>query len=246
MAVPIRSAQPSSDWSTHRDRVETHFRNGADRWARLTGGGPVSRIRRTVREGRGRMRDILLSWMPDVAGLRVLDAGCGTGVLSWELARRGAHVVGVDLAEELVDVARSGANALPGPPPPEAPRFRSGDLVETAQEGFDLVVAMDCFIHYPLRETLAALRAIEDAVSGSVLLTVAPWTPLLGVMHGVGKVFPRSDRAPAIIPVRDRALRAGLAGPWGPSSLVLDRTDVVHTGFYISRALELRRRGRMR
>jgi len=190
------------------------------------------------------MRTILLDWMPDVEGLRVLDAGCGTGVLSWELARRGADVVGVDLAAELVEVARSGSNALPGPAPESIPEFRAGDLVETAQEGFDLVVAMDCFIHYPLRETLAALRAIEGAVAGAVLLTVAPWTPLLGLMHGVGKVFPRSDRAPAIIPVRDDKLRKGVAGPWGPGSLVLDRSATVHTGFYISRALELRKRGR--
>jgi magnesium-protoporphyrin O-methyltransferase len=243
--APGSPAHASQTWTHHRDRVEGHFRQGAERWTRLTSGGPVSRIRQTVRAGRAEMRHILLDWMPDVRGLRVLDAGCGTGVLSWELARRGASVVGVDLAEELVEVARTGANAEAGPAPDTPPEFRTGDLVDTAQEGFDLVVAMDCFIHYPLRDTLAALRALEGGVSTGVLLTVAPWTPLLGLMHGIGKVFPRSDRAPGIIPVRDRRLREGMAGPWGPASLVLDRTAVVHRGFYISRALELRKRGRL-
>jgi magnesium-protoporphyrin O-methyltransferase len=190
------------------------------------------------------MRAHLLSWLPeDLRGAKILDAGCGPGVLSWELARRGAHVVGVDLADELIEVARSGRNAGLDPLPHNAPVFRTGDMVRAAREGFDHVVAMDCFIHYPLRDTLKALRAMEESVSGSMVLTVAPWTPLLGLMHGVGKVFPRGDRAPGIIPVRDRALREGLTGPWGPVSLSLGRSATVHRGFYISRGIELRTRG---
>jgi ubiquinone/menaquinone biosynthesis C-methylase UbiE len=42
----------------------------------------------------------------DVAGLRVLDAGCGTGYLSRALTRRGAGVVGVDIAPAMIAVAR--------------------------------------------------------------------------------------------------------------------------------------------
>jgi magnesium-protoporphyrin O-methyltransferase len=152
-------------------------------------------------------------------------------------------VVGVDLADELIEVARSGRNAGLDPLPRNAPVFRTGDMVEAAKEGFDHIVAMDCFIHYPLRDTLTALRAMEFAVSGSMVLTIAPWTPLLGVMHGVGRIFPRRDRAPGIIPVRDRALQAGLTGPWGPVSLAMERSATVHRGFYISRGVELRKRG---
>jgi magnesium-protoporphyrin O-methyltransferase len=246
MSRPLDPPHASPAWSRHQERVEGHFRQGAERWTRLTSESPVSRIRRTVRAGRAEMREILLQWLPDdLSGQRVLDAGCGTGVMSWELARRGAEVVGVDLAEELVDVARSGRNAAAGAPPAIPPVFRTGDMVQAAREGFDWVVAMDCFIHYPLLDTLAALRAMEGAVDRAILLTVAPWTPLLGLMHGVGKIFPRGDRAPGIIPVRDRKLRREVSGPRGPASLTLDRNATVHRGFYISRALELRRRGRL-
>lgn len=238
MSGSLGSASPSPTWVRHRDRVQGHFRQGAERWTHLTGGGPVSRIRRTVRAGRQEMRNILLGWMPpDLTGLRILDAGCGTGVMSWEMARRGAEVVGVDLAEELVSVARG--RGAEGPPPPVAPVFHAGDLVETAREGFHYVVAMDCFIHYPLPETLEAVRAMERSVSRGIIMTVAPWTPLLGAMHTVGKLFPRSDRAPGIVPVHDGALRRGLEGPAGPTSLALGRTEIVHRGFYISRGIEL-------
>ena len=72
-----------------------------------------------------------------------------------------------------------------------------------------------------------------------MLFTFAPRTPLLATMHAVGGFFPRSDRAPSIEPVAERALRrgitatAGLAG-WRPAA-----TARVSSGFYISQAMEL-------
>lgn len=48
---------------------------------------------------------------------RVLDMGCGTGFQSYLLASIGAEVLGVDIAEKLIDVARSkGARFRPGDP----------------------------------------------------------------------------------------------------------------------------------
>lgn len=247
MSRPAGPAPLSPDWARHRTRVEGHFREGASRWAHLTGDGPVSRIRATVRAGRERMRSTLAGWLPeDLSGMRVLDAGCGPGVFSLELARRGARVVGVDLAAELVDVARERAGEADLPPRAPRPEFRAQDFVEAATgdpEGFDWVVAMDCLIHYPLRETLDALRTVEETVRQGVVLTVAPWTPLLAVMHAVGKILPHGDRAPGIVPVRDGQLRKGLSGPFGPTSLALGRTHTVHSGFYVSRGIELTRRG---
>ena len=91
-----------------RGQIETYFdRTAAETWARLTSDAPVSGIRATVRAGRDRMRATLLSWLPeDLHGRRLLDAGCGTGALSIEAARRGADVVAIDLSPNLVAVAR--------------------------------------------------------------------------------------------------------------------------------------------
>jgi SAM-dependent methyltransferase len=47
----------------------------------------------------------LLSLLGPAAGLRVLDAACGHGRISRELARRGAEVTGVDISGALIDKA---------------------------------------------------------------------------------------------------------------------------------------------
>ena len=41
----------------------------------------------------------------DLAGLRVCDLGCGQGSLARQMAQRGAHVVGVDISEKLLQIA---------------------------------------------------------------------------------------------------------------------------------------------
>jgi SAM-dependent methyltransferase len=44
---------------------------------------------------------------PEPAGLDVLDVGCGTGIASRQMAKRGANVLGVELAPRMADIARS-------------------------------------------------------------------------------------------------------------------------------------------
>lgn len=51
-------------------------------------------------------RPATLSLLPDLAGARVLDAGCGPGIYAEEFLRRGANVVGVDVTPAMVEIAR--------------------------------------------------------------------------------------------------------------------------------------------
>ncbi len=48
-----------------------------------------------------------LKLLGDVSGLTTLDAGCGEGYLSRILARRGANVTGIDIAANLIEIARA-------------------------------------------------------------------------------------------------------------------------------------------
>ncbi len=49
----------------------------------------------------------LLSILGQVQGLRILDAGCGNGYLSWLLSEKGARMVGVDLSTKAIEMARA-------------------------------------------------------------------------------------------------------------------------------------------
>ena len=224
-----------STYETTRASLETYFdRTAAETWARLTSDAPVSRIRQTVRAGRDRMRSSLLDMLPkDMTGMRLLDAGCGVGQLSAEAARRGADVVAVDIAPNLLDVARARL------PEDVAARitFRAGDMLDPALGRFDWVVAMDSLIHYRAEDTAAALAGLAERCNAGVAFTIAPATPALQAMHLVGKAFPRSDRSPAIVPVRPARLSRALSHRTGWR---LEAGPRIGTGFYISQAMGLR------
>jgi 2-polyprenyl-3-methyl-5-hydroxy-6-metoxy-1,4-benzoquinol methylase len=49
----------------------------------------------------------LLALLGEIAGRRVLDAGCGEGYLARLLAARGAHVTGIDLSPRLIELGRT-------------------------------------------------------------------------------------------------------------------------------------------
>ena len=216
-----------------RGNLETYFDKTASKaWEQLTSDAPVSGVRATVRKGRTEMRDTLLSWLPaDMTGLRLLDAGCGTGALAVEAAERGAEVVAIDVAGSLVDIARKRA------PKGLAIDWRVGDMLDPALGRFDHVVAMDSLIHYKAFDIVAVLRGLSDRTSGSMVFTFAPQTPLLMVALGMGRLFPRSDRSPAIIPVRERLIRTLVRNAMPTARLGRDRK--VSGGFYTSHALEV-------
>jgi len=223
-----------------RGEIETYFdRTAVEAWKRLTSDAPVGRIRATVRAGRDRMRSTLLSWLPDdLTGLRLLDAGCGTGALAVEAARRGAAVVAIDLSPTLVDLARERAPRDLGTGSID---FRSGDMLDPALGEFDHVVGMDSLIHYDAPDILRVLTALAERTRGTMLFTFAPSTPLLATMHAVGRLFPRGDRAPSIQPVSQARLMTGIASEPALARWRNGRTLRVASGFYTSQAVELER-----
>ena len=222
----------TATYLARRGQLEQYFdRTAADAWARLTSDAPVSGIRATVRAGRDEMRNTLLSWLPqNLQGARLLDAGCGTGALSVEAARRSARVTAIDLSPTLVNLARE---RTPGDLNID---FQVGDMTAPALGNFDFIVAMDSLIHYRAPDMAAAVAALAARAEKSVLFTFAPRTPLLTLMHAAGRMFPRADRAPAIEPISPRDITRRLA------TLRLGRDHRVTSGFYMSHALEVARR----
>jgi magnesium-protoporphyrin O-methyltransferase len=158
--------------------------------------------------------------------------------LAIALAERGADVVAVDLAGSLLEVARArlAQQQLKG-----RVELRLGDMLDPSFGEFDYVVAMDSLIHYQAPDMLDALARLADRTRVGMVVTYAPRTPLLAVMHSVGRAFPRRDRAPAIEPVQEAALRAGVGASAALQNWTFGRTERISSGFYTSQAVELRR-----
>jgi magnesium-protoporphyrin O-methyltransferase len=228
---------------TRRTELETYFdRTAVEAWKRLTSDAPVGRIRATVRAGRDTMRAQLLDWLPqDLRGARLLDAGCGTGALAIEAARRGADVVAVDVSGNLVRIAQERAPSDFGH---GRITWGVGDMLDPAFGEFDHVVAMDSLIHYGAEDLVDALSGLAARTRNSVIATFAPRNPALTVMHAVGKFFPRGNRAPAIVPITPDDIAARLVARFEEradlESWLMIRTQRIASGFYTSQAMELR------
>ncbi len=225
-------------YQERRGQLATYFdRTAVEAWARLTSTAPVSRVRATVRAGRDRMRATLLSLLPaDLAGRRVFDAGCGTGSLSVEAARRGARVLAVDLSPTLVQLA---GERLPAELRDGSIDFRVGDMFDPALGRFDHVVAMDSLIHYRAADVVRVLAGFAARTEHSIVFTFAPQTPALALMWTVGRLFPRGDRAPALEPVAERTLRRLLRAEPALAGWRIGRSARITSGFYKSHAMEL-------
>lgn len=228
---------PDTAYLQRRAQIEHYFdRTAAKAWERLTSDAPLGRIRASVRAGRDAMRETLLQWLPlDLQGQRVLDAGCGTGLLAQALAERGAQVVAVDLSPTLIELARqrqaqASANV----------QYLAGDMLDDALGDFDYMVAMDSLIHYEPQQLADALQRLAPRVRQAMLFTFAPRTPALALMHGVGRWFPRGERSPALQPMAQSRLRPllnqALGAVWQEG-----RGQRISRGFYTSQAWEWHR-----
>ncbi|CUH40591.1 3-demethylubiquinone-9 3-methyltransferase [Jannaschia seosinensis] len=91
------------------------------------------------------------------AGLRVLDIGCGGGLLSEPMARLGAHVVGVDAAERNIPVAE--AHAAQSGLEIDYRHTSAEALVEAGEPSFDVVLNMEVVEH--VADPLAYLTACQ-------------------------------------------------------------------------------------
>ncbi len=227
----------TATYTSRRSQIEDYFdRTAVQAWEQLTSDAPVGRIRTTVRAGRTKMRETLLSWLPeDMRGRRLLDAGCGTGALAFEAACRGADVVAIDLSPKLVDLARQ---RMPAAFVHGSLDFHSGDMLDAKLGNFDHVVAMDSIIHYETKDAVTALSRLAERTSTSIAFTFAPRTPLLAIMISVGRLLPKTNRAPWLEPMAKEKLLQMMAQDGELKAWQNSRDARVSSGFYKSQAME--------
>jgi SAM-dependent methyltransferase len=122
-----------------------------------------------------------------VPGTRLLDAGCGAGLLPLLASLRGATVAGLDASEPLLVIARE---RLPGAD------LRQGDLESLPFDdtSFDAVTAVNSIFY--AADMPAAMREISRVVRPGGRVVITAWGPpercefLTSVMRAVGPLMP--------------------------------------------------------
>ncbi|AHE98479.1 bifunctional 2-polyprenyl-6-hydroxyphenol methylase/3-demethylubiquinol 3-O-methyltransferase UbiG [Thioalkalivibrio paradoxus] len=106
-------------------------------------------------------------------GLRMLDVGCGGGILSESMARHGAEVLGIDVAPRNIAIARDHAEAQG-----LSIRYRPIALEHLDENGFDVVLNLEVIEHVVdpqafLRECLSRVRPEGFLVLATLNRTLA-------------------------------------------------------------------------
>ncbi|MEM1313184.1 MAG: methyltransferase domain-containing protein [Pseudomonadota bacterium] len=118
----------------------------------------------------GRFEAPLMEAAGEVAGLRVLDLGCGPGASSFALAARGAEVTGLDVSPDLLARAEA-RRAAAGDPPV---RFVLGDAAQQRFDApFDLLFSRFGAMFFA--DPVPAWRNLRDAVRPGGRLAVVAW-----------------------------------------------------------------------
>ena len=166
------------------DRVQPQNLRSASVWS--AGGHAYEQISRGIADA---LEHTVLRLAP-VPGERVLDVATGTGWTSRLVARRGAHVVGVDIAGDLIAVARERASAEGLPI-----EYRVGDAehLPFADGEFDAVVST-FGVMFVGRPDIAA-GELARVVRPGGRLALATWTPD-GHVYGMFRVMRRYMPAP--------------------------------------------------
>lgn len=116
-----------------------------------------------------RQADVIAGWLSGRSGLRILDAGCGTGWLTAQLTSYGS-VIGTDLADEVIERATVRV--------PSA-CFIAGDIMDVdVGSEFDVVVSLEVLSH--VEDQLAFLRRLHGLLKpGGQLMLATQNRPVL-------------------------------------------------------------------
>jgi len=182
------------DGTGHQDR-ETLAEEGAASWEAIADGW-ADRVRTNTDWARPVLLDKPhLALLGDVAGKRVLDAGCGEGRFSRMLAERGATVTAIDLSEKMIGHARQMEDG--GPLGIDYQVKDMCDLASIQNGGFDVVVAYLSIIDVEDYETaLSEIARVLRLGGRFVFSLIHPcFSP---------PVWGWESAKPGIIPLRDK------------------------------------------
>ena len=226
----------STETAAEKAVVQAYFNStGFERWNRIySDSSEVNRVQRNIRIGHQKTVDNVLTWLQEqgnLAGRSFCDAGCGVGSLSLPLAQLGAgSIAASDLSEAMVgEASRRAAEA--GIASSQL-QFSASDL-ESLEGRYDAVICLDVFIHYPQQPAEAMVRHLASMAENHLIVSFAPYTPLLAVLKKIGELFPGPSKTTRAYTLREQGIVAAAA----EAGFKPVRRSLNKAPFYFSRLL---------
>jgi 2-polyprenyl-6-hydroxyphenyl methylase/3-demethylubiquinone-9 3-methyltransferase len=132
-----------------------------------------------------------LQWIAaqaSLAGQRVVDIGCGGGILADSMARKGANVLGIDLAGKALRVAQLHALEA-GTPNVEYREVSAEALAQEQPASFDVVTCMEMLEHVPRPESVVQACATLVKPGGWVFFSTINRNPKAFLFAVVGAEY---------------------------------------------------------
>jgi magnesium-protoporphyrin O-methyltransferase len=200
--------------SAEKEEVRAYFEStGFERWNRIySESDDVNKVQRNIRLGHQKTVDAVLAWLQEqgnLANRSFCDAGCGVGSLSLPLVGLGAgSVLATDLSEAMVKEAerRATEEGLAS----DRLRFAVSDL-ESLSGRFDTVICLDVFIHYPQAAAEEMVKHLAGLAEHHLIVSFAPYTPLLAVLKGIGQLFPGPSKTTRAYQLKEAGIVAAAA-----------------------------------
>ncbi|OUT72810.1 MAG: magnesium protoporphyrin IX methyltransferase [Synechococcus sp. TMED19] len=231
------ASQDNARAADEKREVKGYFETtGFDRWNRIySDSTEVNRVQRNIRIGHQKTVDAVLAWLQadgDVASRSFCDAGCGVGSLSLPLAELGAgSIAASDLSQAMVDEAARRAEHA-GLSDGRL-TFSASDL-ESLEGRYDTVICLDVFIHYPQPQAEAMVRHLAAMAEQRLIVSFAPYTPLLALLKGIGQLFPGPSKTTRAYTLKEQGIVAAAQA----CGFQLKRRQLNQAPFYFSRLIE--------
>ena len=222
--------------AAEKQEVKGYFETtGFDRWNRIySDSDDVNKVQRNIRIGHQKTVVNVLTWLQEQGQLEsrsFCDAGCGVGSLTLPLAQLGAgSIAASDLSEAMVQEAerRAGEEGIA----PGRIQFLASDL-ESLSGRFNTVVCLDVFIHYPQAPAEEMVRHLASMAEQHLIVSFAPYTPLLALLKGIGQLFPGPSKTTRAYTLKE----TGIVKAAEAAGFVLKRRSLNKAPFYFSRLL---------
>ena len=228
------------DTQAEKQEVKGYFETtGFERWNRIySDTDDVNKVQRNIRIGHQKTVDEVLSWIKEsgeLSNVSFCDAGCGVGSLSLPLAEMGAGSIDAsDISEAMAQEAER--RARDADLDMAKLNFFASDL-ESLSGSFHTVCCLDVFIHYPQPAAEEMVRHLCSLTEQRLIVSFAPYTPLLALLKGIGQLFPGPSKTTRAYTLKE----TGIVQAAESCGFKLVRRSLNKAPFYFSRLVEFQR-----